>query len=59
MDGTLGGDVKGKREMPAEWPKVPRNAVIERVDERDRGTPDAWVERDERLVRLTGKVRDG
>lgn len=43
-------------ELPETLPPVPTNAVISRVDEKDAGTPDAWLNRDPRMVRLTGKV---
>jgi nitrate reductase (NAD(P)H) len=42
--------------LPETLPPVPPNAVISQVDEKDAGTPDAWLNRDPRMVRLTGKV---
>jgi hypothetical protein len=44
-------------DFPSTLPPVPPNALIPDVDEKDAGTPDAWINRDPRIVRLTGKVR--
>ncbi|KAJ9115229.1 hypothetical protein QFC20_001096 [Naganishia adeliensis] len=41
--------------LPETLPPVPSNAVISQIDEKDAGTPDAWLNRDPRMVRLTGK----
>jgi len=30
-------------------------ATTPKIDERDVGTPDSWIARDPRLIRLTGK----
>lgn len=45
-------------DFPASFPPVPPNGLIPEVDAKDEGTPDAWINRDPRIVRLTGKVRD-
>lgn len=42
--------------LPAEYPPLPSHVQpVTRGDDKDKGTPDEWVLRDERLVRLTGK----
>lgn len=42
--------------FPASFPSVPKSTTYATPDEKDAGTPDAWLNRDPRLVRLTGKV---
>ncbi|KAG7529194.1 hypothetical protein FFLO_05748 [Filobasidium floriforme] len=41
--------------FPASFPAVPKSTTYNSPDEKDAGTPDAWLNRDPRLVRLTGK----
>lgn len=41
--------------LPTEYPALPANVDPLEVDARDKGTPDEWVNRDSRLVRLTGR----
>lgn len=41
--------------LPAEYPPLPSTETPLKGDDKDVGTPDEWVVRDERLVRLTGK----
>lgn len=41
--------------LPPSYPKVPDDVPTKTL-EIDAGTPDHWVKRDERLIRLTGKV---
>ncbi|KAJ2926667.1 hypothetical protein H1R20_g10437, partial [Candolleomyces eurysporus] len=36
-------------------PAIPRDQVSSTIDAQDKGTPDEWVPRDPRMVRLTGK----
>ncbi|GAA98798.1 uncharacterized protein L969DRAFT_76523 [Mixia osmundae IAM 14324] len=45
------------RAIPAKYnlPALPRLAQTKTIDSQDAATPDNWVPRDERLVRLTGK----
>jgi hypothetical protein len=43
--------------FPTSFPLVPKSTTYATPDEKDAGTPDAWLNRDPRLVRLTGKVR--
>lgn len=43
--------------LPENLPAVPEGTIPNDVDDKDLGTPDAWIRRDPRLVRLTGKVR--
>lgn len=42
--------------FPKSLPPVPKSKVWDSMDDKDAGTPDAWLNRDPRLVRLTGKV---
>jgi nitrate reductase (NAD(P)H) len=42
--------------FPVTFPSVPKSTTYSSPDEKDAGTPDAWLNRDPRLVRLTGKV---
>lgn len=41
--------------LPSEYPQLPQIGTALKGDAKDIGTPDEWVVRDERLVRLTGK----
>ncbi|KAG6852835.1 hypothetical protein C0991_008708 [Blastosporella zonata] len=43
------------REIDTALPPVPRDEACKNVDSQDVGTPDSWVIRDHRMVRLTGK----
>ncbi|KAG6846444.1 hypothetical protein H0H93_013922 [Arthromyces matolae] len=43
------------RSIDEAFPPVPKDEAIKVVDVQDVGTPDAWVQRDPRMVRLTGK----
>jgi len=44
-------------DQPASFPPLPKEllSVPDSVDKADEGTPDGWLKRDGRLVRLTGK----
>lgn len=42
-------------ELPTAYPALPTNVDPLEVDARDKGTPDEWLNRDSRLVRLTGR----
>lgn len=42
-------------ELPEEFPRLPSCDVPTKQDAKDAGTPDGWIIRDERLVRLTGR----
>ncbi|KAH0581116.1 hypothetical protein H2248_012243 [Termitomyces sp. 'cryptogamus'] len=37
------------------FPPIPDDKAVKQVDPQDIGTPDSWVLRDSRMVRLTGK----
>ncbi|KAG2006713.1 acyl-CoA dehydrogenase [Coprinopsis cinerea AmutBmut pab1-1] len=37
------------------YPSLPQEEVCRVIDQQDKGTPDEWVPRDSRMVRLTGK----
>ncbi|SGY20627.1 BQ5605_C016g08109 [Microbotryum silenes-dioicae] len=41
--------------LPLEYPALPATTRPEQPCDADRGTPDEWIVRDEKLVRLTGK----
>lgn len=41
--------------LPTEYPALPTNVEPLQIDARDKGTPDEWLKRDARLVRLTGR----
>ncbi|KAG9103002.1 hypothetical protein FRC07_010108, partial [Ceratobasidium sp. 392] len=41
--------------FPREFPPLPTSVLPTEVNQQDKQTPDSWVKRDERLVRLTGK----
>jgi hypothetical protein len=41
--------------LPAYYPPLPSPIRPAKADEKDKGTPDEWIVRDESLVRLTGK----
>ncbi|GAA5820633.1 hypothetical protein JCM11251_003085 [Rhodosporidiobolus azoricus] len=41
--------------LPVSFPSLPSKECPEETDEQTKGTPDSWVVRDSRLVRLTGK----
>ncbi|GAA5870778.1 hypothetical protein JCM3774_001675 [Rhodotorula dairenensis] len=42
--------------LPAEYPPLPSTSTLpSEADAQTKGTPDQWIPRDERLVRLTGK----
>ncbi|CAE6377591.1 unnamed protein product [Rhizoctonia solani] len=41
--------------FPASFPPLPKSTSPAQVSAQDAQTPDSWVKRDERLVRLTGK----
>lgn len=43
-------------QLPAEFPALPDENGAAGVVDLDVGTPDHWIERDARIVRLTGKV---
>ncbi|QRV99692.1 nitrate reductase [Ceratobasidium sp. AG-Ba] len=45
--------LKGK--FPAPFPSLPHSIAPAEVSSQDKQTPDNWVKRDDRLVRLTGK----
>lgn len=42
-------------ELPKEFPPLPSCDAPTEQDAKDKGTPDQWIVRDERLVRLTGR----
>ncbi|KAF9455798.1 hypothetical protein BDZ94DRAFT_1276612 [Collybia nuda] len=42
-------------QLPAELPTLPDESGAKGVVDLDIGTPDHWIERDERIIRLTGK----
>ncbi|THH09687.1 hypothetical protein EW146_g8611 [Bondarzewia mesenterica] len=54
---TLDLEIKAPPVLPANYPKMPEEhlKVPPVVDKQDEGTPDGWLKRDERLIRLTGK----
>lgn len=41
--------------LPREYPSLPDPVRVAKHDEKDKGTPDEWVMREESMVRLTGK----
>ncbi|KAF9007401.1 nitrate reductase [Cyathus striatus] len=56
-NGTLAAACTIPRVLPQELelPPVPLEAPCDEVDPQDVATPDSWINRDPRLVRLTGK----
>ncbi|KAJ7594499.1 nitrate reductase [Mycena floridula] len=54
---SLSDDPAVPRALPTilDLPDVPQEKSVSSFDKQDTGTPDAWIPRDERLVRLTGK----
>lgn len=43
-------------QLPTKLPTLPDENGATDVVDLDIGTPDHWIERDERIIRLTGKV---
>lgn len=42
--------------LPAEYPSLPSTSALpSEADAQTKGTPDQWIPRDDRLVRLTGE----
>ncbi|KAG8718163.1 hypothetical protein FRC08_005817 [Ceratobasidium sp. 394] len=48
-----GHELKGG--LPSQFPPVPISLQSPEISDQDKQTPDNWVKRDDRLVRLTGK----
>jgi nitrate reductase (NAD(P)H) len=44
-------------QLHSDFPTLPEENGATGVVDLDIGTPDHWIERDERIIRLTGKVR--
>lgn len=42
--------------LPSFLPALPDESGVTKVQDVDIGTPDNWIKRDERIIRLTGKV---